>query len=303
MAEFELHNAGNSEAQQKEALSRIFAPAGTLAAPGVLDGLVVAQNATPDGNVLIAAGSCVLHPTMTAGCSLLMNDTTKTLNIFTANPVGGLPRNDIVVFDSLTAAIIPIIGTPNATPSDPTVPNTALALARLRHSASAPTIPTAKIDSLIVATTLRGVPAATAPVTGATMGTPTTTASAGTAGPTTETRDAVLGNYTFTAAAGRRYWAIMLGLIVSGAAGDLARTTIRNGGVSTPTNTSTLIAKSQVYIPVSGGPGQTSLAMGATFVPGAGVVTLSAFTQCGGGTGPDTPVGTRELFAVDMGPA
>jgi len=152
-----LH-AGNSEAQDQESLSRLFAQNGLLAAPGVLGGLVVSQNLTADGNVLIAAGSCVLQPTMTAGASLLVNDTTKTLNIFTANPVGGLARNDIVVFDSLVTAITVIVGTPNATPTDPTVPNTSLALARLRHAASAPNIPTAKIDQLQVPTALRGAP-------------------------------------------------------------------------------------------------------------------------------------------------
>jgi len=157
MSEYEYHNAGNSEAGEKIALSRLFAQSGVLAAPGVLGGLAVTQNATADGNVLIASGSCVLHPSMTVGASLLVNDTTKTLNIFTANPVGALPRNDIVVFDSVTATITAIIGTPNASPTDPTVPNTALALARLRHAASATTIPTAKIDQLQVATTLRGV--------------------------------------------------------------------------------------------------------------------------------------------------
>lgn len=302
MAEFELHNAGNSEAQQKEALSRLFTLAGTLAAPGVLDGLVVTQNATPDGNVLIGAGSCVLHPTMTAGCSLLMNDTTKTLNIFTANPVGGLPRNDIVVFDSLTGAIIPIIGTPNATPSDPTVPNTALALARLRHAASAPTIPTAKIDNLIVATTLRGVPAATAPVTGANMGTPASTGTSAATTTSTEVRDTTLGNYVFTAFAGRRYRACLDGATVAlGAAADIALVRIRNGGASTPTNASTLISQGTTA------PGETAtsiaLPMGNTFVPGAGTVTLAAFYMRVSGTGNVVLAGQRELYAVDLGPA
>ena len=79
------------------------------------------------------------------------------MDIFTANPVGGLPRNDIVVFDSVTKLISVIVGTPNATPTDPTVPATAVLLARLRNLASATTIPTAQIDNLIVATTLRGL--------------------------------------------------------------------------------------------------------------------------------------------------
>ena len=158
MAEFELHRAGNSQAQQKEALSRLFAQSGNLAATGVLDGLVVSQAATANGTVLIAVGSAVIHPSMTAGASLLMNDTIKTLDVFTANPVGGLPRNDVVVFDSVTATLAVIVGTPNAAPTDPTVPNTAIALARLSHLAGAVAISTARITDLRVFTSLRGTP-------------------------------------------------------------------------------------------------------------------------------------------------
>jgi len=159
MATYEYHNAGNSEAQEKVALSRLFAPDpdGVRAATGVLGGLVVSQTATASGSVHIVSGSAVVHPTMYVGASLLVNDSGMDLDIFTTNPMGGLPRNDIVVFDSLTASIAVIVGTPNATPTDPTVPATAVALARLRHAASATTIPTAKIDPLIVPTALRGV--------------------------------------------------------------------------------------------------------------------------------------------------
>jgi hypothetical protein len=93
------------------------------------------------------------------GADLLVNDTSKTLDIFTGNPMGGVPRNDIVVFDSVTSSIIVVVGTPNATPTDPTVAATRTPLARLRHAASATTIPTAKIDDLGVTTYLRGVSA------------------------------------------------------------------------------------------------------------------------------------------------
>lgn len=160
MAEFEYHNAGNSEAQQKEAFAHLLSSSTTLANTGVLDGLVVVQNTSADGNVLISFGAAIVQSSILTGASLLANDTAKTLNIFTANPMGGLPRNDIVVFDQITASIIALIGTPNASPTDPTVPATSVALARLRHAASATTIPTAKIDSLIVATSLRQPPAA-----------------------------------------------------------------------------------------------------------------------------------------------
>lgn len=149
MAEYEFLRAGNSEATEKKGLNALFDPAS-----GVLSGLVVTQTSTASGSVLIASGSALVH-TSAVSASLLGNDTSKTLDVFTANPVGGLPRNDIVEFDQITASIIVHVGTPNATPTDPTVPNTSVALSRLRHAASATTIPTAKIDTLIVTTTLR----------------------------------------------------------------------------------------------------------------------------------------------------
>jgi len=157
MSEFEYHNTGNSEAQEKGALSQLFAQSGAwMAATGVLSGLAVTQAPTANGTVLIASGSAVVQPTITAGASLLVNPSQKTLDVFTANPMGGLARNDIIEFDSLTALISVRVGVPNATPTDPTVPATSVALARLRNLASATTIPTAQIDSLQVATTVRG---------------------------------------------------------------------------------------------------------------------------------------------------
>jgi hypothetical protein len=151
-------DGGNSEIQDMQAEAFLYASSGTtgIAASGVIEGLVVAQTSTASGSVLIAAGACVNQASLGQGASRLINPSQKTLDIFTANPVGGLPRNDIVVFDSVTKLILALIGTPNATPTDPTVAATSVALARLRHAASATTIPTAKIDTLIVATTLRG---------------------------------------------------------------------------------------------------------------------------------------------------
>ena len=159
MAEFQYLKGGNSEVQDMQAEAYLYASSGTvgIAATGVIDGLVVTQALTANGTVLIGTGACINQASLGQGGSRLINPSQKTLDIFTANPMGGLPRNDIVVFDSITATIIALIGTPNATPTDPTVPNTAVALARLRNLASATTIPTAQIDNLIVATTLRGL--------------------------------------------------------------------------------------------------------------------------------------------------
>jgi len=186
VAEFEFLRAGNSEATEKKALNALFA-----STSGVLSGLVVTQTTTASGSVLIASGSALVHPSAVSS-SLLGNDTSKTLDVFTANPMGGLPRNDIVAFDQITATILAIIGTPNATPTDPTVPATSVALARLRNLASATTIPTAQIDNLIVPTYLRGVPIPA----GAWAAYAPTLTSSGTA-PTLGTGNTV-GNYTQT---------------------------------------------------------------------------------------------------------
>jgi len=158
MAEFVYDGAGNSEVQQREALAHLLTPAGTLARTGVADGLLVWQTATASGSVIITVGAGVVQSAVLDGAHLLVCDTTRTLDIFTANPVGGLPRNDIVVFDAVTATIAVIVGTPNVTPVDPTVPTSALPLARLRQAASATTIPAAAIDDLRVWVGLRGTP-------------------------------------------------------------------------------------------------------------------------------------------------
>jgi len=155
MGTFQMLDGGNSEAQDRLATSFLLAQSSPgLAATGVLSGLVVTQTTTASGAVLIAAGAAPVQASVGTGVALLVNDTQATLDVFTANPMGGLPRNDVVAFDSVTKAIIAIIGTPNAAPTDPTVPDTACPLARLRHAASATTIPTAKIDDLRVATSL-----------------------------------------------------------------------------------------------------------------------------------------------------
>jgi len=154
---YEYHNAGNTEAQQKEALTYLLDQAATgKAATGVLTGLLVAQTATASGSVLIGAGAGVAQAATLDGASVLVNDSPLTLDIFTGNPMGGLARNDIVIFDSVTATVTVLTGTPNATPTDPTIPTSAVPLARLRHAASATTIPTSKIDDLRVKTSVFG---------------------------------------------------------------------------------------------------------------------------------------------------
>ena len=175
MAEFQYLNGLNSDIQDKQAEAYLFAPSGTvgIAATGVIEGLVVRQTSTASGSVLIDAGACLNQASLGQGADRLINPSQKTLDIFTANPVGSLPRNDIIEFDSTTTLISVRVGTPNATPSDPTSPATSVRLSRLRHLSpggiGATTIPTAQIDTLIVPTVLRGVlvPAVTAKTTAA----------------------------------------------------------------------------------------------------------------------------------------
>jgi hypothetical protein len=157
VTEFVYHNAGATQAQQYQFLSYLFNQSTTgLVVPGVLTGLAVSQTSTASGQVLVAAGAGVAQDVVLSGASGLCNPSQKTQDVFTANPANTLPRNDIVVFDAATKTISVVTGTPNASPTDPTVPATAFPLARLRHAANATTIPNAKIDDLRSIITLSG---------------------------------------------------------------------------------------------------------------------------------------------------
>jgi hypothetical protein len=70
--------------------------------------------------------------------------------------MGALPRNDLVIFNVDTAAVEVVIGTPNASPTDPTVSANHIKLARIRNAGNATTIPSSAIDDLRVFTTLNG---------------------------------------------------------------------------------------------------------------------------------------------------
>lgn len=159
MSQYEYHNAGNTEAQQKEALAYLLAQVSTgKAATGVLSGLAVAQTTTASGSVQVAAGAGVVQAAVLDGASELVNDSTATIDVFTANPMSSLPRKDIIVFDQATlpSGLRVVVGTPNATPADPTVPTSAIPLARLTHAASATTIPTSAITDLRTFTSVFG---------------------------------------------------------------------------------------------------------------------------------------------------
>lgn len=133
---------------------------------------------------------------------------------------------------------------------------------------------------------------------------PTTTASNGTAtSGTTETRDAVLGNYQFNADSTRRYRVWWTGKLNTDTNGDLITVNVRDGGSSTPTSASTLVGTGQIRLAQSGGTGQESLIATGTFTTTEGLRTLAAFTLRSSGAGIETPVGTRELYVEDIGGA
>lgn len=161
MAVIEYHHAGNSEAQQQQALAYLLAQAAPgRATAGVLSGLTVSQTATASGAVLVAPGAAVAQVSSTAGAGLLVNDAQATLNVLTgtgSTPMGATPRNDIVWIDRATLSVGYTAGAPNAVPTDPTVPATAVRIARLRHAANATTIPASRIDDLRTFTSLLGV--------------------------------------------------------------------------------------------------------------------------------------------------
>src|SRR5665647_2529813 len=137
MGTFQYMGGGNSEAQDRLATSFLLAQTSPgLATTGVLSGLAVTQTPTASGAVLVAAGAAPVQASVGTGVALLVNDTQATLDVLTAHPMGGLPRNDIVAFDSVTKALIAIKGEPNATPDDPTVPATACRNRASAHAVS-----------------------------------------------------------------------------------------------------------------------------------------------------------------------
>lgn len=159
MAEFKVGKSGETEAQFRQFLAQLFTQGGFMKArTGVIGatGLGVSQTTTASASVVVDSGMGVVQDTSLNGAVPLINNSPKTLDVLVANPVGGVPRNDIVVFDASSESISVVVGDANATPTDPTVPATAIPLARLRHAAGATTVPASAIDSLRVYTATRG---------------------------------------------------------------------------------------------------------------------------------------------------
>lgn len=120
-------------------------------------------------------------------------------------------------------------------------------------------------------------------------------------------RDDVMGAYTFTAEANRRYRVVLEGFMANGTvAGDKFFVNIRNGGASLPDSLSPVVASSAVIIPAPGSLGRMTVPVAGLFVPGAGTKTLAVFCQRNQGSGVLTPVSEvvpRTLYVIDAGPA
>lgn len=135
----------------------------------------------------------------------------------------------------------------------------------------------------------------------------TTTSNSTTTSGTTETFDAVLGFYQFTAVSGRRYMAVLAnGLGSANTANDLYILRIRDSGsASNPTSASTAVALTQWLCVVTGGPGQTGVTLQGSFVSGSSgthTIGVSATRVAGTGTFNVTSGGlARQLFVVDLG--
>jgi hypothetical protein len=126
----------------------------------------VAQSTVADKNVKINAFQAVIPASRATGSFIVTLDAVKTIDMLTAHPAHAtLQRNDLIVAQvsdepldgSNGFTVCQIVGTPNASPTDPAV-NTAngaptnspdyITLARVRVTANASTITTAMIDDL-----------------------------------------------------------------------------------------------------------------------------------------------------------
>lgn len=130
----------------------------------------------------------------------------------------------------------------------------------------------------------------------------------------TQTRDAVLGNVTFTVAAAQnttRYRVVLAGRGVFGNSitGSHDRYTLnfRDGGASTPTTSSTLIGPNFNVLVENqdadqGGTAEVQAQFYAsTWVPGTGVHNVGAFWVRSSGTGTGTPTGACEFYVEALG--
>lgn len=121
------------------------------------DDLKVSQNSTPNMTVQVAAGECFIRGSqqLDQGAYNMFNDGAVTgLTVTAAHATNA--RRDLVVAEVIDQAysgadtfrLRVVAGTPAASPSDPSVPNNALVLARIQVDAAVTSIVDAKITDL-----------------------------------------------------------------------------------------------------------------------------------------------------------
>ena len=129
--------------------------------------LQITQSATPAMTVSVAAGYAVIIGTTQTnmGAYMAYNDGATTLTITTANPT--LPRIDLVCMTvndayytgSLNSVVFSVVaGTPNASPTAPSLPANSITLATIAVAANATSIVNANItDTRVLTTTSVGL--------------------------------------------------------------------------------------------------------------------------------------------------
>lgn len=133
---------------------------------------------------------------------------------------------------------------------------------------------------------------------------PVTTSSASST-TTTEARDTNLGNYAFDAKTNRRYRVMVSGSGVrlqTNTANSFGVFRIRDGGVSTPTTSSTLVGEHCQVVDLASANNNT-VTLAFPYAPGGGQVTLSLFYGVGTGSATHNVVGAaRSMWVEDITP-
>lgn len=264
--------------------------------------LAVAQSSTPAMSVQVAAGRGYVQgdDNGSQGIYHVWNDAAKTLTIAAADATN--PRRDIVVarvYDAYYAgatnafALEVITGTAAASPSDPTIPNNCLPLARVAVAAGATSITNANITDLRVRAYTNGhwnTAWGEVAYAGATSNqTFTGTAEVGITG----------CSVTWDAIAGRKYEVVCaVGVIEPGAAGIIASFIKKESGAD---------VYAQAYSYSAGAGYFQSLYMNCRVIPSSsGPVTRRAtIINTGGGTNTITSSSGAPTFisVKDIGPS
>lgn len=234
--------------------------------------------------------------------------TTRGGDVINAGNVRGVPGTDGA--DAAVGDVSPTAGTtPIRASSGRVKGGTATAVDDLTTKAQVDALITALITAYGVADTAAIAAAASAaaglyqPLVTAMPAPVAITTSSASSSSTTEARDAVLGNYTFTSIAGHYYKACLdQAAIVADTLNDQFAVRIRDGGGSTPTSSSTMLASARA--PVHRASIAIPVQPGGVFAPSAGTHTLAAFLVRLAGSGTAVIWSAdiaRQLYVIDLG--